>query len=53
MAEVIEKTHECEHKHEQIPWGKINAGLKCQFWVNHLNCWETLIKGNQQLSYKG
>lgn len=29
MAEVIEKTHECEHKHEEIPWGKINAGLKC------------------------
>jgi hypothetical protein len=27
MAEVIEKTHECEHKHEEIPYGKINAGL--------------------------
>ena len=44
MAEIVENNGHV-HQVEKLPNGKINAGLKCQFWVNHLNCWETPDEG--------
>ena len=44
MAEIVDNNGHTHTLHD-VPTGKINAGLKGQFWVNHLNCWETPDEG--------